>query len=64
MGRVTIRHRGGGHKRYYRLIDFKRDKIGMPPKWPRSNTIRTAPRGSPCLHYKDGEKRYILRRSA
>ena len=55
-GRITVRHRGGGHKRRYRIIDFKR--INDPPKWRRLNMIPTAVRGCPALC--DGEKRYIL----
>ncbi len=59
-GRVTLRHRGGGHKRRYRLIDFKRDKEGVPAKvasieYDPNRTVRIA-----LLHYLDGEKRYIL----
>ena len=59
-GRVTIRRRGGGHKRYYRLIDFKRDKDGVPAKvaaieYDPNRSARIA-----LLHYRDGEKRYIL----
>jgi large subunit ribosomal protein L2 len=59
-GRVTARHRGGGHKRRYRLIDFRRDKIGIPAKvfsieYDPNRTSRIA-----LLHYSDGEKRYIL----
>ncbi len=59
-GRVTVRHRGGGHKRYYRVIDFKRDKHGIPA---RVAAIEYDPnRGArlALLHYRDGEKRYIL----
>jgi large subunit ribosomal protein L2 len=59
-GRITIRHRGGGHKRFYRIIDFKRDKIGVPAK---VATIEYDPNRSAriaLLHYIDGEKRYIL----
>jgi len=59
-GRVTSRHRGGGHKRYYRIIDFKRDKTGIPAK---VATIEYDPNRSAriaLLHYEDGEKRYIL----
>lgn len=59
-GRVTARHRGGGHKRHYRVIDFKRDKIGIPA---RVATIEYDPNRSSriaLLHYADGEKRYIL----
>ncbi len=59
-GRVTVRHRGGGNKRFYRLIDFKRDKRGIPAKvaaieYDPNRTARIA-----LLHYADGEKRYIL----
>jgi large subunit ribosomal protein L2 len=60
MGRITSRHRGGGHKRHYRVIDFKRNKIGIPA---RVATIEYDPIRSAriaLLHYADGEKRYIL----
>ncbi len=59
-GRITCRHRGGGHRRHYRIIDFKRDKIGIPAK---VATIEYDPNRSAriaLLHYTDGEKRYIL----
>ena len=59
-GRITARHRGGGHKRHYRIIDFKRDKIGIPA---RVAAIEYDPNRSAriaLLHYVDGEKRYIL----
>ena len=59
-GRMTIRHRGTGHKRLYRVIDFKRDKIGVPA---RVAAIEYDPNRSAriaLLHYADGEKRYIL----
>jgi len=59
-GRVTSRRRGGGHKRYYRVIDFKRDKEGVPA---RVATIEYDPNRSAriaLLHYADGEKRYII----
>jgi len=59
-GRITTRFRGGGHKQRYRIIDFKRDKIGIPAKvatveYDPNRTARIA-----LLHYADGEKRYIL----
>ncbi len=59
-GRITCRHRGGGHKRHYRLIDFKRDKTGVPAKvasieYDPNRSARIA-----LLHYLDGDKRYIL----
>jgi len=59
-GRVTVRHRGGGHSRQYRVIDFRRDKLGVPA---RVATIEYDPNRSAriaLLHYVDGEKRYIL----
>ena len=58
--RITTRHQGGGHKRSYRLIDFKRNKDGIPAK---VATIEYDPNRSAniaLLHYVDGEKRYIL----
>ena len=59
-GRVTSRHRGGGHKRFYRVIDFKRDKKGMDAKvaaieYDPNRSARIA-----LLQYTDGEKRYIV----
>src|SRR5438552_1728466 len=60
LGRLTIRHRGGGHKRYYRLIDFKRDKTAIPG---RVASVEYDPNRSAfisLLNYADGEKRYIL----
>jgi len=60
QGRITTRHQGGGHKRQYRLIDFKRNKIGVPAK---VATIEYDPNRSAriaLLHYTDGEKRYML----
>jgi large subunit ribosomal protein L2 len=60
QGIVTARHRGGGHKRMYRVIDFRRDKDSIPA---RVNSIQYDPNRSArvaLLHYADGEKRYIL----
>ncbi len=60
QGRITMRHHGGGHKRQYRLIDFKRNKDGIPG---RVATIEYDPNRSAniaLIHYADGEKRYIL----
>ncbi|MCB9493935.1 MAG: 50S ribosomal protein L2 [Desulfobacteraceae bacterium] len=59
-GRITVRHKGGGHKRLYRKIDFKRDKVDIPAKvasieYDPNRTSRIA-----LLHYVDGEKRYII----
>lgn len=59
-GRTTVRHQGGGHKRQYRIIDFKRDKDGISAK---VATIEYDPNRSAfiaLLHYADGEKRYII----
>jgi large subunit ribosomal protein L2 len=60
MGRITSFHRGGGHKRYYRIVDFKRDKFDIPAKVAaiEYDPNRSAPIA--LLHYKDGEKRYIV----
>jgi large subunit ribosomal protein L2 len=60
FGRITSRFRGGGHKRRFRTIDFRRDKIGVPAKvasieYDPNRSARIA-----LLHYADGEKRYIL----
>lgn len=60
QGELTIWRRGGGHKRYYRIIDFKRDKFGIPA---RVATVEYDPNRSAfisLLHYADGDKRYIL----
>ena len=60
QGRITVRHRGGGHKRQYRVIDFKRDKVDIPA---RVASIEYDPNRSSriaLLHYVDGEKRYII----
>ncbi|MBE3595355.1 MAG: 50S ribosomal protein L2 [Candidatus Carbobacillus altaicus] len=60
MGRITARHRGGGHKRLYRIIDFQRKKDGIPGKvaaieYDPNRSARIA-----LIHYADGEKRYII----
>lgn len=60
QGKLTVRHQGGGHKRQYRLIDFKRDKDGIPG---RVATVEYDPNRTAniaLVHYADGEKRYIL----
>ncbi len=59
-GRITVRHRGGGHKRKYRIIDFRRDKYDIPAKviaieYDPNRTARIA-----LLEYEDGERRYII----
>jgi large subunit ribosomal protein L2 len=59
-GRITVRHHGGGHKRRYRIIDFRRDKWGVPGK---VATVEYDPNRSAriaLIHFADGEKRYIL----
>src|SRR5579884_3287532 len=60
QGRITTRHQGGGHKRQYRLIDFKRNKVGVSAtvtaiEYDPNRSARIA-----LLQYADGEKRYIL----
>ncbi len=60
LGRMTVRHRGGGHKRRYRIVDFRRDKDRVPGKvaaveYDPNRSARLA-----LIHYADGEKRYIL----
>jgi len=60
QGKITVRHQGGGHKKQYRLVDFKRNKLGIPGKvaaieYDPNRTSRIA-----LIHYADGEKRYIL----
>lgn len=60
QGRLSVRHRGGGHKRHYRIIDFKRNKHGVPAQvaaieYDPNRTARIA-----LLQYEDGEKRYII----
>jgi len=59
-GRMTSRHRGGGHKRAYRLIDFRRDKDGIPAKVAFIEYDPNRSANIALLHYVDGEKRYIL----
>src|SRR2546426_5866910 len=59
-GHITSRHRGGGHKRFYRIIDFKRDKVGVTAEvkaieYDPNRSARIA-----LLQYRDGEKRYII----
>jgi len=59
-GRMTMRHRGGGHKRQLRLIDFKRDKEGVPATVAALEYDPNRSANIALLHYKDGDKRYIL----
>ena len=60
QGKITVRHKGGGEKRKYRIIDFKRDKDGIPAKVAGSEYDPNRTANIALLHYKDGEKRYIL----
>ena len=59
-GRVTVRHRGGAHKRHYRLVDFKRDKDGIAGKIERFEYDPNRSAHLALVLYKDGERRYIL----
>ncbi|MBW1786491.1 MAG: 50S ribosomal protein L2 [Deltaproteobacteria bacterium] len=59
-GRMTVRHRGGGHKRRYRIIDFKRNKDGIPAKVAAIEYDPNRSANIALLYYADGEKRYIL----
>jgi large subunit ribosomal protein L2 len=59
-GHVTVRHRGGGHKRLYRRIDFKRDKFGIPGVVAAIEYDPNRSADIALIHYADGEKRYIL----
>ncbi|MEA2094650.1 MAG: 50S ribosomal protein L2 [Pseudomonadota bacterium] len=59
-GRITTRHRGGGHKQRYRVIDFKRDKTGVPAKVERVEYDPNRSAHIALLLYADGERRYIL----
>jgi large subunit ribosomal protein L2 len=60
LGRMTVRHRGGGHKRLYRIIDFKRDKDGIPASVTGIEYDPNRSANIALLQYADGEKRYIL----
>ncbi len=60
QGRITVRHRGGGVKRQYRIIDFKRNKDGIPAKVATIEYDPNRTANIALLHYADGEKRYIL----
>lgn len=59
-GRITIRHQGGGHKQHYRLVDFKRDKDGIPAKVERIEYDPNRTAHIALLLYADGERRYIV----
>jgi ribosomal protein L2 len=60
QGKITVRHKGGGEKRKYRIIDFKRDKDGIPAKVAGIEYDPNRTANIALLHYRDGEKRYIL----
>jgi large subunit ribosomal protein L2 len=60
QGRITTRHKGGGHKRFYRLIDFRRDKLGVPGRVERVEYDPNRTAHIALIVYRDGEKRYIV----
>src|SRR5215212_10400418 len=59
-GRITMRHKGGGHKQHYRLVDFKRNKDGVPAKVERIEYDPNRSANIALLLYADGERRYII----
>jgi len=59
-GRITVRHQGGGHKQHYRVVDFKRDKDGIPAKVERLEYDPNRSANIALLCYADGERRYII----
>src|SRR5919107_6062547 len=59
-GRVTMRHKGGGHKQHYRLVDFRRDKDGIPATVERIEYDPNRSAHLLLLLYKDGERRYVI----
>jgi len=59
-GRITVRHRGGGHKQHYRIIDFKRDKEGIAARVERIEYDPNRTAHIALLCYADGERRYII----
>jgi large subunit ribosomal protein L2 len=59
-GRITVRHRGGGHKRHYRIVDFRRDKDGIPARVERFEYDPNRSANLALLLYADGERRYII----
>ena len=60
QGKITVRHRGGGNRRKYRIIDFKRNKDGIPAKVATIEYDPNRTANIALLHYADGEKAYIL----
>jgi large subunit ribosomal protein L2 len=59
-GRISVRHKGGGHKRLYRIVDFKRDKVGIPGKVASIEYDPNRSSNIALIKYVDGEKRYII----
>ncbi len=59
-GRITMRHQGGGHKQHYRMVDFKRDKDGIPAKVERIEYDPNRSAHLALLCYADGERRYVI----
>src|SRR6202142_2771629 len=59
-GEIVVWHRGGGHKKQYRQVDFRRDKVGIPAKVAAVEYDPNRSSNIALLHYADGEKRYIL----
>ena len=60
QGEIVVWHRGGGHKKQYRQVDFRRDKVGVPAKVAAIEYDPNRSSNIALLHYADGEKRYIL----
>lgn len=60
LGRITVRHQGGGHKQHYRVVDFRRDKIGIPARVERLEYDPNRSAHLALLVYSDGERRYIV----
>ncbi|MEI6354706.1 MAG: 50S ribosomal protein L2 [Gammaproteobacteria bacterium] len=60
QGRITTRHKGGGHKKFYRIVDFKRDKLDIPSKVERIEYDPNRTAHIALLLYRDGERRYII----
>src|SRR5471032_1424863 len=59
-GRITTRHKGGGHKQHYRIVDFRRDKDGIPAKVERLEYDPNRSANIALLCYADGERRYMI----
>src|SRR3569623_1273980 len=60
LGRITVRHQGGGHKQHYRVVDFRRDKVGIPAVVDRLEYDPNRSAHIALLVYADGERRYII----